>query len=529
MDWNRTQQHTQHSQHSQSYRTPHNVPPPQSEISVSNNRYMNNHSVPIPKSGGSPSFHGDPQKLNYQSNKAPSPPNGPPVHVPNGYSHGHGAGVGGMIGTHTDVPPQPSQQPPPMMQQHQMPPLRGQNSAFSKKYYNMENAKSKDGPLQSQPPQNIPNRQIIPNGSPPLNEHGMLNPPMVSHHQPQVNGNMYNSREPQHPGYPPIQPNTGYIHSSESANSGVPPRRVSEPSMHSHLSVNAGSRNGSHGYPSTHVNGPPPPIEEHQQQLLQPQSNTSHRHSMSSPNLPNPNLLPPNTSAPTQKHSSLPNILPANQHPSRQHVSISNGLNTTPPSISRAPTALPPIQSTPHHHHVSNTHAPHHHHHYPSEHQNHAHHGHSHHYHPVSQPPQPSSVYMSAPPLVQHHQYSGKSASPQIPPQSPVMNNPSRQPPQGPPANHYHQGPPQSGSNRMSGISTSHHHHHHHHHSTPSDPVGPPINNNPPTSNILREPLTRFLDQQSQPNGYGSSVHHHPNGVPGGHIGGPPPVQRAYY
>lgn len=102
MDWNRTQ-HTQHSQHSQSYRTPHNVPPPQSEISVSNNRYMNNHSVPIPKSGGSPSFHGDPQKLNYQSNKTPSPPNGPPVHVPNGYSHGHGAGVGGMIGTHTVI------------------------------------------------------------------------------------------------------------------------------------------------------------------------------------------------------------------------------------------------------------------------------------------------------------------------------------------------------------------------------------------------------------------------------------------
>ncbi|RIA99229.1 hypothetical protein C1645_476989 [Glomus cerebriforme] len=150
------------------------------------------------------------------------------------------------------------------------------------------------------------NRPIITNGTPPLNnDHGMLNPQMVSHHQPQVNGNMYNNiREPQHPGYPPIQPiqpnNSGYIHSSEAG----PQRRVSDPNMHPH-NVISGSRNIPHGY----VNGT---MEEHPPPPSQPP-----RHSINSLNS-SPSLLPTHSSAnnqhPSQRYVSLSNSLPANQY-----------------------------------------------------------------------------------------------------------------------------------------------------------------------------------------------------------------------
>lgn len=87
MEWDR-------SQHSQPYhqtRSSHNVPP-QSEL-----RYRQ---PPISKSGGSPSMHGDSQKLNYMNSNDRQPktsPTGPHVHVPNGYPHGP---VGGMVGAH---------------------------------------------------------------------------------------------------------------------------------------------------------------------------------------------------------------------------------------------------------------------------------------------------------------------------------------------------------------------------------------------------------------------------------------------
>ena len=65
-----------------------------------------------------------------------------------------------------------------------------------------ENGKSKDGHLQSPPQNHIMNRQTIPNGSSSTNnDHGMV---------PQVNGNIYGSRE-LHTSYPPVQPgNSAY-------------------------------------------------------------------------------------------------------------------------------------------------------------------------------------------------------------------------------------------------------------------------------------------------------------------------------
>jgi hypothetical protein len=49
------------------------------------------------------------------------------------------------------------------------------------------------------------------NGSTLNNDHGIVNPPMIP-----VNESMYGHREPQHPGYPPIQPAApAYMHPLE--------------------------------------------------------------------------------------------------------------------------------------------------------------------------------------------------------------------------------------------------------------------------------------------------------------------------
>jgi hypothetical protein len=81
MEWDRSQPYHQ-------TRPSHNIPP-QAEI--------RHHPHSISKSGGSPSLHGDSQKLNYMNPNERQLKTSPTGHVPNGYTHGHGVPVGGMI------------------------------------------------------------------------------------------------------------------------------------------------------------------------------------------------------------------------------------------------------------------------------------------------------------------------------------------------------------------------------------------------------------------------------------------------
>ncbi|CAG8605016.1 10268_t:CDS:10 [Funneliformis mosseae] len=450
------------------------------------------HSIPIQnenrftmaKNVSSPPMHGDSQKLNVknflmgnnerQGSKTSSPPPpGLPVHVPNGYPHGHG--VGGMAGAHVDIPPQLSQQPPPQIPpiQNGMPSISGQHSAFSNQFYKkyqdmvrkhdpklkrnathayipymiynqMENGKCKDGHLQSQtpPPQNnsVMNRQIMPNGSPMNNDHVMVS---------QVNGsNLYGSRD----GYPPS--NSGFMHSSEvAANSGVQQRRVPDPPTHPHSNVNAisGSRNASHVYP----NG-----------VSLSSANVQHSSSQR-PNVLSSLSEPSNrTSTPSTSRSAV------SQSSQPQHVYMPAPLDPlssrTPPQPTYMPSPHDPLSSR----------------------------------NSYDKTPPAPPVYMSG---SSRNSYNAKSSAPI--PQSPAMN-PSRQ---GPPASHYHNhtpspGPPQSGSNRLPGMSP------HHNHNLHSEPVCAPVNGNP--SNIL-SPSRRLLESQSQTNGYGNnnghSHHLHPH------------------
>ncbi|CAI2162316.1 12522_t:CDS:10 [Funneliformis geosporum] len=487
MEWDRGQ----HPQSLHQTRPSHSITT-QTEM-PNGNRFTNNLPLSMAKNVNSPPMHGDSQKLNVknflmsnnerQGNKTTSPPlPGLSAHVPNGYQHGHGVGVGGMVGTHVDITPQLSQQPPPQMPpiQNGMPAISGHHSAFSnqfhKKYQDMENNKSKDGHLQSQtpPPQNnnIMNRQIIPNGSPMNNDHVMVT---------QVNGNnIYGSRD----GYPPIQPNnSGFMHSSEiAANSGVQQRRVSDPLMHPISNVNAisGSRNVYPNGPSLVEQPPPPHTPQRRSTGSSHNSPPIHSSSVQHSSSQRQNILS-SLSEPSHRTSTPSTSRSVSQSSQHSYMPGPHDALTSRNSYEKTSPVPPPPTYIPGPHDSRNS---------------------------YDKTPPAQTVYMPGP---SRNSYIAKSSAPI--PQSPAMN-PSRQ---GPLANHYHNhspspGPPQSGSNRLSGIGMSPHHNLH------SEPVCAPVNG----PNGL-SPSRRILEPQSQSSGYGSNNghSHHLHS----HLDVPPPAQ----
>ncbi|CAG8562334.1 5518_t:CDS:10, partial [Dentiscutata heterogama] len=318
-----------------------------------------------PKINGSPPMPAD-KSMNIKPHYAMNPnertltKTSPPIHPSNGYVPGVGV----------DAPHQPITQSIPQ-QNGQIRP-QSSNTNFCRMYNDMslqdgsDNVRSKEYNL---PPNNLPNRPLIPESSPPMNnEHGMVNPAIVHHHPPPVNGSIYPPRV-DHPGYPLQQSNPGYIHPEANPQS-VQPRRVSDSPMHPQ--PNSSSISLSRGY-SHH--GPPVP---------EPQPpHTSHRHSIGSHHT-SPSLLP--THIQSQNHSIRHNPSMPNLHSSM----ASDPQHRTPPSplsrsgsVPRQPqTTLPPLQSQP--------------------------------------------SYMSQPPPTQGpspHIYNGKSSPSLIPPQSPAMNH----------------------------------------------------------------------------------------------------------
>src|SRR5438874_1546457 len=83
----------------------------------------------------------------------------------------------------------------------------------------------------------IPNRPMMSEGSPPMNnDHGMVNPSMAPHHQSQVNGNsIYPPHRIDHPGYPPLQQNNpGYTPHGPPVPEPQPPHTSHRHSASSH-------------------------------------------------------------------------------------------------------------------------------------------------------------------------------------------------------------------------------------------------------------------------------------------------------
>ncbi|CAG8504429.1 28886_t:CDS:10 [Dentiscutata erythropus] len=375
MDWDH--QMPPQQQYNQS-RSLHNVPPTDHP-----GRFQ-------PKTSGSPPMPAD-KSMNIKPHYAMNPnertlAKTSPIHPSNGYVPG--VGVDGIVGNPpiTQSIPQQNGQIRPQssnpnfcrmyndMQKHNTKKKRNASHAYISYMIYTKSLQdvSENGRINKEynlpPNNNMINRPVMPESSPPMNNEHMVNPSIVHHHHPPpVNGSIYPPRV-DHPGYPLQPSNPGYIHPEANPQS-VQPRRVSDSPMHPQPNSNPISLSRGYSHHGPPVPEPQPP-------------HTSHRHSIGSHHT-SPSLLP--THIQSQNHSIRHNPSMPNLHSDPQHRTPPSPLSRSGSVPRQPPTTLPPLQSQP--------------------------------------------SYMSQPPPTQGpspHIYNGKSSPVPpslIPPQSPAMNH----------------------------------------------------------------------------------------------------------